>query len=53
MAGNKKGGLKTKKTILQRYGKDYYHRIGKKGGNPVLIAQRDAKKSKASLVELA
>ena len=32
MAGNKAGGIKTKKTMLERYGKDFYREIGAKGG---------------------
>lgn len=32
MAGTKCGGIKTKQTILERYGADYYSQIGKKGG---------------------
>ena len=32
MAGTKRGGEKTRQTILQRYGADYYSKIGKKGG---------------------
>ncbi|MBI2857645.1 MAG: hypothetical protein HYX90_01095 [Chloroflexi bacterium] len=44
MAGNRKGGLKAKRTMLDRYGKDYYRRIGNKGGNPMLLAIRDRRK---------
>ena len=32
MAGNKEGGLKAKKTNIERHGKDFYRRIGAKGG---------------------
>lgn len=32
MAGTKEGSLKGKKKILELYGKDYYAKIGKKGG---------------------
>lgn len=32
MAGTKAGAAKTKKTILETYGKDYYKEIGKIGG---------------------
>ena len=46
MAGNKKGGLKAKQTMLQRYGKDYFRRIGSMGGNPVLLALRNQKANK-------
>ncbi len=49
MPGTKKGGIKAKQTMIQRYGKDYYHQIGEKGGNPVLLAIRDAKKQESCL----
>lgn len=32
MAGNKAGGLKAAKTNKERYGDDWYARIGRKGG---------------------
>ena len=32
MVGTKAGGLKTKATNLKKYGKDFYKRIGAKGG---------------------
>ncbi len=32
MSGNKIGGKKTAKTILKRYGKDYYRNMGAIGG---------------------
>ena len=32
MSGTVKGGLKAAKTNLKRHGKDYYQRIGRKGG---------------------
>lgn len=32
MSGTKKGGLKTYRTNLKKYGKDFYSRIGRKGG---------------------
>lgn len=32
MPGNKIGGAKAAATIKKRYGKDYYAKIGKKGG---------------------
>lgn len=32
MSGTKAGGIKAKKTNLERHGEDFYHRIGKKGG---------------------
>ena len=32
MSGTKSGGLQTVKTNIKRYGKDYYSRIGRKGG---------------------
>lgn len=33
MAGTLDGGLKTVKTIKERYGSDYYRNIGKVGGS--------------------
>lgn len=32
MSGTKAGGLKARATNLARHGNDFYHRIGKKGG---------------------
>lgn len=32
MAGTREGGLKAARTNLLRQGKDYYQRIGRKGG---------------------
>ena len=32
MPGTKAGGLKAKKTNLERHGDDFYRKIGKKGG---------------------
>ena len=32
VAGNKAGGLKAKITNLERYGKDFYRNIGRRGG---------------------
>lgn len=32
MAGTKAGGLKAYQTNLKKYGKDFYNRIGKRGG---------------------
>lgn len=32
MPGNKAGGLKAKKTNIEKYGPDFYKRIGAKGG---------------------
>lgn len=32
MVGTKIGGLKSKKTNLKRHGKDFYRKIGVKGG---------------------
>ena len=43
MPGTKEGALKAKQTRLKKYGKDVFSRMGKKGGNPVLLAQREAK----------
>lgn len=33
MSGTKEGGKKTAKTNYDRYGKDFYSKIGKKGGS--------------------
>ena len=33
MPGTKAGGLKTAKTNYERYGKDFYRNMGKKGGS--------------------
>lgn len=32
MSGNRKGGLKARETMKERYGKDFFKIIGKKGG---------------------
>lgn len=32
MAGTKAGGLKAAQTLKQKYGDDYFSRMGKKGG---------------------
>jgi len=32
MAGTKIGGLKARKTNIERHGEDFYQRIGRKGG---------------------
>ena len=32
MSGTKAGGLKARKTNLEKYGKDFYREIGRKGG---------------------
>lgn len=32
MAGTKIGGLKTAQTLKQKYGDDYFSRMGRKGG---------------------
>lgn len=32
MAGTKAGGIKTRETMYQRHGKDFYREIGRKGG---------------------
>ena len=48
MPGTREGALKGKRTKLERYGKDYYHRIGKMGGNPLLLQIRDAKLKEAN-----
>lgn len=48
MPGTKEGAKKAKKTRLERYGKDYYQRIGRMGGNPILMAIHEAKKKQES-----
>lgn len=58
MAGNKEGGLKAAATNKERYGKDWYARIGKMGGknghtggfaaNPALAKIAGAKGGKIS-----
>ena len=37
LTAHQKGGRKQKRTIIERYGKDYYRRVGSKGGNPALL----------------
>lgn len=32
MAGTKAGGIKTRKTIYEKYGEDHFRKIGAKGG---------------------
>lgn len=32
MAGTKAGGIKAAATNIERYGKDFYKRVGRKGG---------------------
>lgn len=32
MSGTKSGGIKTRETMYQRHGKDFYREIGRKGG---------------------
>jgi hypothetical protein len=39
MAGTSQGAEKAAITKKQRYGPDYFRRLGKMGGNPVLIEQ--------------
>ena len=34
MAGNREGGLKTAKTNIERYGKDYYKKLCRKASHP-------------------
>lgn len=48
MSGTKEGGIKARKTIYERNGKDFYKVIGKKGGSVTGI-----KKGFASNPELA
>lgn len=33
MPGTKVGGLKTRKTVISKYGKDYYRNLGRLGGS--------------------
>ena len=47
MAGTREGGLKTRETNISKYGKDYYRRIGRKGGLKI------CKKGFATNLELA
>jgi len=58
MPGTKAGGLKTAQTNYEKYGKDFYRNIGKKGGknghtggfaaNPALAKIAGAKGGKVS-----
>lgn len=32
MAGTREGGLKTANTNIEKYGKDFYHKLGRIGG---------------------
>lgn len=48
MAGTKQGGLKTAKINKQKYGTDFYARIGAKGG-----ASKDPRKGFGSNPDLA
>lgn len=32
MSGNRTSGLKAKETMIKKFGKDYYSRIGREGG---------------------
>jgi hypothetical protein len=34
---HQKGGRKQRKTMIERYGRDCFKRIGKLGGNPALL----------------
>lgn len=45
MAGNKSGGLKTRDTNFDRYGRDFYKNIGSMGGK--IIHNRDPETGKA------
>ena len=44
MAGTHVGGKKAAQALKLHYGKDYFHRLGLKGGNPYLNNIRDKKK---------
>lgn len=48
MPGTKDGARKATQTKLKRYGKDFFSRMGKKGGNPVLLEQRAEKVKRES-----
>jgi hypothetical protein len=37
MAGTRTGGRKAAKTLKAHYGKNYFHQLGLKGGNSVLL----------------
>ena len=50
MAGTKAGGLKAAATNKAKYGKDFYSRIGKKGGK---IGGLKSKRGKAKAALLA
>lgn len=39
MSGTRKGGMKTKETIIKYYGKDFFKEIGHKGGSVSGIAK--------------
>lgn len=45
MAGTKEGARKTR----AKYGRDFFKRAGKKGGNPVLLEQARKKKERDKL----
>lgn len=49
MTGTRQGALKAKKTRIARYGKNVYSEMGKKGGNPILLAIREKKKQESHL----
>ena len=40
MTPHEQGARKQKQTIIERYGKDYWRRIGKLGGCPLLLELR-------------
>jgi hypothetical protein len=40
MTGTRNGGRKAARVMKARYGENYFHKIGLKGGNPVLLEQR-------------
>ena len=58
MSGTKAGGIKTRETMYQRHGKDFYREIGRKGGqnghtggfasNPELARKAGAKGGRIS-----
>lgn len=37
MSGTKNGGMKAAKTIAEKFGKDYYREIGRRGGKACVV----------------
>jgi hypothetical protein len=40
MTGTRTGARKAAQVMRERYGENYFHLLGLKGGNPVLLEQR-------------